>query len=53
MDNLTYTLGGTDRDIVQHRPGHRSADDQGGMLNKEDKDTYMVTVTATDPSGLS
>ena len=23
------------------------------MLNKEDKDTYMVTVTATDPSGLS
>ena len=23
------------------------------MLNKEAKDTYMVTVTATDPSGLS
>ena len=23
------------------------------MLNKEGKDTYMVTVTATDPSGLS
>ena len=23
------------------------------MLNKEVKDTYMVTVTATDPSGLS
>ena len=22
-------------------------------LNREEKDTYMVTVTATDPSGLS
>ena len=51
-DNLTYTLGGTDMasfSIVR---------DSGQLqtkaeLNKEGKDTYMVTVTATDPSGLS
>ena len=51
-DKLTYTLGGTD--------GTSFSIDRGtgqlmtkAALNKEDKDTYMVTVTATDPSGLS
>ena len=51
-DNLTYTLRGTD--------GTSFSIDRGtgqlmtkAALNKEDKDTYMVTVTATDPSGLS
>ena len=51
-DNLTYTLGGTDAasfSIV----GNTGQLQTKAALNKEEKDTYMVTVTATDPSGLS
>ena len=51
-DTLTYTLGGHDAasfNIVRTTGQlHVKAD-----LDHEDKDTYMVTVTATDPSGLS
>ena len=52
MDNLTYTLGGTDMasfSIVRTSGQLQTK----GELDREDKDTYMVTVTATDPSGLS
>ena len=52
MDNLTYTLGGTDRASFGINRGTGQLMTKA-MLNKEDKDTYMVTVTATDPSGLS
>ena len=51
-DTLTYTLGGTDAasfNIVTETGQLRTK----APLNKEEKDTYMVTVTATDPSGLS
>ena len=51
-DVLTYTLGGADGasfSIVRDS-GHLQTK---APLNREDKDTYMVTVTATDPSGLS
>ena len=51
-DALTYTLGGTDAasfNIVTETGQLRTK----APLNKEEKDTYMVTVTATDPSGLS
>ena len=51
-DNLTYTLGGADMASF-------SIDDTTGVLSTkakldyETKNTYMVTVTATDPRGLS
>ena len=51
-DNLTYTLGGTDMASFGIARGTGQLMTKA-MLNKEDKDTYMVTVTATDPSGLS
>ena len=52
MDNLTYTLGGTDMasfSIVRTSGQLQTK----AALDKEKKDTYMVTVTATDPSGLN
>ena len=52
MDNLTYTLGGADRASFDIDRGTGQLMTKAA-LNKEDKDTYMVTVTATDPSGLS
>ena len=52
MDNLTYTLGGTDMASFSINRGTGQLMTKA-MLNKEGKDTYMVTVTATDPSGLS
>ena len=51
-DNLTYTLGGTDGasfSIVRNTGQLQTK----AALDREDKDTYMVMVTATDPSGLS
>ena len=51
-DTLTYTLGGTDAasfSIV----GRSGLLQTKAALDKEEKDTYMVTVTATDPSGLN
>ena len=51
-DNLTYTLGGTDMASFSIDRGTGQLMTKA-MLNKEVKDTYMVTVTATDPSGLS
>ena len=51
-DNLTYTLGGTDMASFSIDRGTGQLMTKA-MLNKEAKDTYMVTVTATDPSGLS
>ena len=62
-DNLTYTLGGTDAASFDIQRGDRIVDGTtttlGGQLKTkakldyEAKDTYMVTVTATDPHGLS
>ena len=52
MDNLTYTLGGTDMASFGIDRGAGQLMTKA-MLNKEAKDTYMVTVTAADPSGLS
>ncbi|MCY4575562.1 MAG: cadherin domain-containing protein [Chloroflexi bacterium] len=51
-DTLTYSLGGTDAasfNIVR-ASGQLEAK---SALDKEMKDTYTVTVTATDPGGLS
>ena len=46
-DNITYTLGGTDAAsfTIDAPTGQLMA---RGMLNREVKDTYTVTVTATD-----
>ena len=54
IDLLTYTLSGPDRALFKIT----SVRDTGQLqtkakLNYEDKNTYMVTVTATDPNGLS
>ena len=51
-DNLTYTLGGTDMASfsIVRGTGHLMTK---AKLDYETKDTYMVTVTATDPSGLN
>ena len=53
-DTLTYTLGGTDAasfSIVSTSSGGQLQ--TKAALDKEEKDTYMVMVKATDPSGLS
>ena len=51
-DTLTYTLGGTD--AASFDINRTTAQLQAkAALDHEDKDTYTVTVTATDPSGLS
>ncbi len=52
MDDLTYSLGGTDGasfSIVRNTGQLQTK----AALNREEKATHMVTVTATDPSGLS
>ena len=51
-DTLTYTLGGADMasfGIVRSSGQLQTK----GKLDYEDKKSYMVTVTATDPNGLS
>ena len=51
-DILTYTLGGPD--MASFGIGRGSGQLMTkAELNREAKDTYMVTVTATDPQGLS
>ena len=49
---MTYTLGGTDAASFSIVKGTGQLQTKAA-LDKEEKDTYMVTVTATDPSGLS
>ena len=52
MDDLTYSLGGTDGasfNIVRNTGQLQTK----ASLNREEQDVHMVTVTATDPSGLS
>ena len=51
-DTLTYSLGGTDAASfsIDRATGQISTK---AALDYEDKDTYTVTVTATDPGGLS
>jgi len=51
-DTLTYTLGGTDAASfrIDRTSGQLEAK---AALDYEAKKSYMVTVTATDPSGLS
>ena len=51
-DTLTYSLGGTDAASfdIDRSSGQLQAK---AALDREDKATYMVTVTATDPGGLS
>ena len=52
LDPLTYMLGGTDAASfsILRNTGQLQTK---APLDREEKDTYMVTVTATDPSGLS
>ena len=62
-DSLTYTLGGADAGLfkVDQDDLGTDNDNEGGqirvgagtMLDKESRDTYMLTVTATDSYGLS
>ena len=62
-DSLTYTLGGADAGLFKVDQDDTMSPDinEGGqirvgagtMLDKESRDTYMVTVTATDSYGLS
>ena len=51
-DTLTYTLGGTDADSFGIVPSSGQLQTKA-RLNYEDKKSYTVTVTATDPSNLS
>ena len=48
---LTYALGGTDAGSFTIDRGTAQVSTKAA-LDKETKDTYAVTVTATDPSGL-
>ena len=48
---LTYSLGGPDADSFSIDRGTAVLSTKAA-LDKETKDTYTVTVTATDPSGL-
>ena len=52
MDSLTYSLGGTDGASfnIERNTGRLQTK---ASLDREEQDTHMVTVTATDPSGLS
>ena len=61
-DSLTYTLGGADAGLFKVDQDDIATDENEGgqirvgagtMLDKESRDTYMVTVTATDSYGLS
>ena len=51
MEVLTHTLGGTDAAsfTIDSRTGQIKVN---ASLDHETEDTYTVTVTATDPSGL-
>ena len=51
-DTLTYTLGGVDAASFDIDAASGQLQTKAA-LNKEEKDTYMVEVTATDPSGLT
>ena len=51
-DNLTYTLGGMDMASFGIEPGTGQLMTKA-KLDYETKNRYMVTVTATDPNGLS
>ena len=51
-DTLTYSLQGTDADSFGIVPGSGQLQTKAS-LNYEDKSSYEVTVTATDPSGAS
>ena len=64
LDQLTYMLSGTDAALFEiltvNDPATDPTDERGQIqvkagtkLNYEAKNTYMVTVTATDPNGLS
>ena len=63
LDNLTYMLSGTDAalfEILTVNDEDTDDDERGQIqvkagtkLNYEAKNAYMVTVTATDPNGLS
>ena len=64
LDNLTYMLGGRDAALFKILTVDDDDTDDtdkrgqiqvkaGTKLNYETKNTYMVTVTATDPNGLS
>ena len=51
---LTYSLGGPDEDSFSiDRSTAQISTKADVPLDKETKDTYTVTVTATDPSGLT
>ena len=51
---LTYTLGGTDAASFEiGRATGQISVGAGTTLDKETKETYSVTVTATDPSGAT
>ena len=53
-DTLTYSLGGTDAGSFDINQGMgQIAVKTATKLDLEAKPTYMVTVTATDPGGLS
>ena len=61
-DILTYSLGGrdagsftitSDTDTDMETRGGQISVKEGTKLDRETKDTYMVTVTATDPGGLA
>ena len=50
---LTYSLGGPDAASFSINRGTAEISTKADVpLDKETKDTYTVTVTATDPSGL-
>ena len=51
-DTLTYTLGGADAASFRINPSNGQLATRG-ELDREVKDTYTVTVTATDPYRLS
>ena len=51
-DTLTYSLGGTDADSLGIVPASGQLQ-TAAPLDYEDKSSYEVTVTATDPSGAS
>ena len=53
VEILTYTMGGPDADsFTINRSTAQISTKADVPLDKEAKDTYTVTVTATDPSGL-
>ena len=52
-DRLTYVLGGTDASSFTINSGGQIMVGTGTMLDFEDKDSYTVTVRATDPDNAS